>query len=1102
MIDKILATCARYRWLVIFVYVVAAVFAVRAVRTTPVDAIPDLSDPQVIVFTPYAGRSPTVIEDQITYPITSRLLASPKVSAVRGYSMLGMSFVYVVFDEGTDTYWARSRVLETLSTLGGTLPAGVTPTLGPDATSVGWVYEYALVDHTGKRDLGELRSLQDFTLRYALEAVPGVAQVATVGGYEKEYQVTCDPERLRAYGLSIDDVARAAKKASGESSGRVIEMSGREHFVRGRGYLTDLASLGDVALRVDAVGNAVRIRDVATVRLGPAIRRGAAELDGKGETVGAIVISRVDENPRAVIARVRDRIKELQRSLPEGVEIVTTYDRGPFIDRAIDTLVKALVEEGVTVALVILLFLFHFRSAALPAISMPLAVLLSFLPISLLGMTSNIMSLGGIAIAIGATVDAEIVMIEACHKKLEDLPETASHATRMKLLHEAAREVTPAIFFSLLVIAASFVPIFGLKGQAGRLFIPLAVTKTVLMLTAAVISITLAPALRDLLLRGKIRREDKHPVSRAIRHVYEPFVHVALRRPLTTVLIGVFAVISAVPIYLRLGTEFMPPLREGDLLYMPSTLPNVSIEEAKRQLVHQDAVLAAMPEVKRVFGKIGRASTPTDPAPISMVETVIQLQPQAKWPLLRRPRWYSSWAPEWLKVPLRKVWPDRTPETYEELIGKLDASLQQPGWTNAWTMPIKTRLDMLATGVRTAVGVKVLGPSLPEIDRAGAEIEATLRAIPGARGVIYERTLGGAYVDVVPKRDALARAGLSIADVSAALERAVAGEPVGETIDGRQRYAISVRYAEDFRSSPEALRRVMVELPAMSGGARRLEDAPGGAAPRLVPLGEIADVAIVEGPPMLRSEAGMLAGYVYVDLPPEVDATRWVEEAQQRVEGARRAGTIVLSPGSYIVWTGEHELVKQTRDRLLVLGPLAILIVTLLLYLQFRNVTEVLIVLLSVPFALTGSVWFMWLLDYRISTAVWVGVIALVGLATQTGVVMIVYIDQAFARRAREGRIQTHEDIVEAHAEGTVLRVRPKLMTVASMIAGLVPLLWATGSGADVMKRIAAPMIGGLISSAFLTLEIIPVVYTAWRASQLARAKREGRDLLDVCGLR
>ncbi len=1083
MIGRVIDLCARHRWLVLLAWVAIAVGAVNAARRVPLDAIPDLSDPQVIVFTEWRGRSPTLVEDQVTYPITSSLLAAPKVSAVRGYSMFGMSFVYVLFEEGTDLYWARSRVLEYMATIRERLPEGVTPTLGPDATGIGWVYSYALVDRTGQHDLSQLRSLQDYTLRFALESVPGVAQVAAVGGFERQYQVNVDPEKLRSHGLSVDAIGAAIARSNREVGGRVMELSGREYFVRGRGYLGGLDDIGNVAIRAGPSGEPLRVRDVAEVRAGGEIRRGLAELDGKGETVGAIVVARHGENARAVIERVEARLEELKKSLPPGVEIVETYDRKSLIDRAIQTLKGMLIEEGVVVSVVILIFLMHLRSALLPIVSLPLAVVTAFVPMYFLGVPSTIMSLGGIAIAIGATVDAEIVMIEACHKKLEHAPPDLSTKERAKLLAEAAKEVTPAIFFSLLIVAASFIPVFGLTGQAGRLFRPLAFTKTFVMLSAALLSITLAPALRDLLLRGKVKSEADHPVSRTIIRLYEPFVYVALRRPITTLAIGAFAIASAIPLYLRLGSEFMPPLNEGDLLYMPTTLPGISIEEAKRQLERQDAVLASFPEVKRVFGKIGRAETQTDPAPLSMAETVVQLRPPSEWPQVHQHRWYSGFAPAPVKRVLGTVWPEQRPETWDELVTKLNAAMQLPGWTNAWTMPIKARVDMLTTGVRTPVGVKVFGSDLGAIEAAGEKLESVLKGVPGARSVLYERSLGGTYVDVVPRRDVLARYDLRVDDVTGAIEAAVGGEPVTVTVEGRQRYTVNVRYKEDFRSSPERLRQVQIALPE-KGQARSL------------PLGELADVSVSHGPPMLRNEAGLLVGYVYVDVDPARDIGGFVADAKHAVA----ASELGLGQGMYLKWTGQYELLEQMRERMQVLVPLALGIVLLLLYFQFKNLTEVAIVMLSIPFALVGSVWALYLLDYRLSTAVGVGVIALVGLAAQTGVVMIVYIDHAFEKRLREGRIRNLEDIIRAHSEGTVQRVRPKLMTVSTMIIGLLPLLWATGSGADVMKRIAAPMVGGLVSSAFLTLELIPVVYTYWRFSQLKKAERTGKPLAEVCG--
>lgn len=1086
MIGWIIELSAKYRWFVFLIYGALVAGSCASAKRIQLDAIPDLSDPQVIVFTEWKGRSPTLMEDQITYPIASALLAAPHVTAVRGYSMFGMSFVYVLFEEGTDVYWARSRVLEYMSAIRAKLPADVAPVLGPDATGIGWVYEYALVDRTGQHDLAELRTLQDFTLRYALESVPGVAQVASVGGYERQYQVTLDPDKLRAYDLHVEDVANAIRRSNAESSGRVLEMSGREYYVRGRGYIENLGDLARVAIRAGPDGTPVRVSDVGTVQFGGEIRRGLAELDGKGETVGAIVMARYGENALDVIERVKVRLAELRTALPPGVEVVPTYDRSSLIERAIKTLRASLTEEAIVVSLVIILFLLHFRSALLPIISLPISVALAFIPMYLLGIPATIMSLGGIAIAVGATVDAEIVMIEACHKKLERAPPNLDAKSRAKLLHEAAKEVTPAIFFSLVIIALSFVPVFGLNGQGGRLFKPLAYTKTFVMLAAAITSITLAPALRDLLMRGKIRSEKNHPVSRAIMAVYRPFVYVALRNPKTTLAIGLFAMLSAIPPLLKLGSEFMPPLNEGDILYMPTTLPNLSIEEAKRQLERQDRILSSFPEVKSVFGKVGRAESATDPAPLSMVETIVQLRPPEEWPLVPRDRWFRS-APGFVKAPLHLLWPERERESWDELVAKMNAALQLPGWTNAWTMPIKTRIDMLTTGVRTPVGIKVFGADLASIEAAGTELEAALRAVPGTRSVLYERSLGGAYVDVIPDREALARYGMQTDDLNDVVAMAIGGEPVTTTVEGRRRFTVNVRYKEDYRSSPEKLRDVLVPLRGKPGMA--------------VPLGQLADVRVVEGPPMLRNEAGLLVGYVYVDIEPSRDIGGYVDDAKAAVAAAQSRGQVRLGPGMYLRWTGQYELLEGMRERMRILVPLALLSIAVLLYLQFKHLTEVLIVFLSIPFALVGSVWMLYLLDYRISTAVLVGVIALVGLAAQTGVVMIVYIDHAFVRRLRAGKIRDLNDIIHAHTEGTVLRVRPKVMTVSTMLFGLVPLLWAHGSGADVMKRIAAPMVGGLLSSAFLTLELIPVVYTFWRHAQLKRALRTGRPLADVCGI-
>ncbi len=1107
MIGKIIEASAKNRALVLFAAIALAIGGITAMRNVRLDAVPDLSDPQVIVFTEWMGRSPTLVEDQVTYPLVTALLGAPHVVDVRGQTMFGMSFVYVVFEEGTDVYWARSRVLEYLNTVRNRLPPDANTRIGPDATGIGWVYQYALVDRTGKHDVGQLRALQDFSLRYALTSVPGVAEVASVGGYEQQYQVTVDPIRLRNFGLSIADVVSAVRRSNADVGARVLEMSEREYFVRGRGYLTRTEDIEDIVIRASE-GTAVLVRDVGQVTMGGEIRRGAADFNGLGETVSGIVVMRYGENALNVIERVEKKLNELRPTLPAGVEVVPVYNRANLIERAIDTLKHALTEEMIVVALIILLFLLHVRSALLPIISLPLAVVAAFIPMYFLGIPATIMSLGGIAIAIGATVDAEIVMVEAAHKKLEHASPNLSPEAREKLLAEAAREVTPAIFFSLLIIAVSFLPVFGLTGQAGRLFRPLAYTKTFVMLSAALLSITVAPALRDYLLRGKIYSEERHPVSRLIRRIYEPFVHVALANPKTTVLIGIMALISALPIAQRLGSEFMPPLDEGDVLYMPTTLPNISIEEARSQLQRQDAILNSFPEVESVLGKIGRAETPTDPAPLSMVETVVQLKPHGKWRTKQVRRWYSSWAPGFLKRPLRWLWPESVRMSREDLVQEMNARLQLPGWTNAFTQPIRNRVDMLSTGIRTPIGIKIYGNDLQRIEEVGTALERTLHSVPGTRSVLFERSVGGLYVDVIPNRQALARYGLQIADVNEVIETALGGLPITTTIEGRNRFTVNVRYAQDFRTSLDGIRDVNVPLPGQMGDGRPSES-PGAqmasdmdaTSPRRatqaaqIPLGAIADVRVASGPPMIRDEAGLLVGYVYVDIDASRDMGTYVADAKRQVEQATGRGELHIPSGFYLKWTGQYELLADMEVRMKVLIPIALLITILLLYLQFRNFTEVLIVLLSVPFALVGSVWALWLLDYNLSTAVWVGVIALVGLAAQTGVVMIVYIDHAHERRLREGRIQSLDDIIEAHAEGTIQRVRPKLMTVGTMMIGLVPLLWAQGSGADVMKRIAAPMVGGLVTSAFLTLEIIPVIYTYWRNEQLLWRKLHEADV-------
>jgi copper/silver efflux system protein len=1077
------------------------------------------------------------------------------VTAVRGLSMFGMSFIYVLFEEGTDLYWARSRVLEYLNTLQGRLPKGATPTLGPDATAIGWAFQYALLDKSGRNDLAELRTYQDFNLRYALSSVQGVAEVASVGGYQKQYQVEVDPDRLRAYDKTLADVTSAIRRSNNDVGGRILEMSGREYFVRGRGYVRSLEDLRSISLGSGPGGVPIRLDAVARVSFGPDIRRGLGELDGEGEAVGGTVIVRHGENTLSVIERVKHKLDELKRmgSFPEGVDYKIVYDRSDLIGRSVDTLKKALVEEGIVVAIVITIFLLHFRSALVPIFTLPIAVLLAFIPMYWLGLSSNIMSLGGIAIAIGAMVDASIVLVENAHKRLEKaLPGTK----RLDTIIEAAKEVGPAIFYSLLILTVAFLPIFALTGQAGRLFTPLAYTKTFAMAMSAILAITLAPALMSLLIRGRIRHEKDHPISRLLIAIYKPFVFVALRNPKTTIALGVAAIISAVPMAMRLGSEFMPPLNEGDVLYMPTTFPNISIEEAKRAVQVQDRVLKQFPEVETVFGKSGRFETSTDPAPLSMVETMVKLRPVAEWRKVPAQRWYSARAPEFVKPALRRLWPEERPISWAELINDFDAAMKLPGWTNAWTMPIKTRIDMLSTGVRTPIGVKVFGADLDEIERIGVELESVVSRVPHTRSVYSDRNTGGFYVDIIPDRDAIARYGLTVGDIEDVIETAIGGMPIETAIEGRSRFTINVRYPRDLRDSLERLREVMVPVRS-SGGASmdtmsqvqadaaemyaqimgsmgsaaqemssggsgaiampgepagmatdagtmdssdaRAADGIGGSFPQ-IPLGQLAEIRVVTGPPMIRNEDGMLAGYVYVDMDAANQAIgTYVNEAKKAVAAAIESGELTLPAGYSLKWTGQYELMEQMLARMKIVLPVTFVLIVLLLYLQFRNIVEVGIVLLSIPFALVGSIWLLAALDYNLSTAVWVGIIALVGLAAETGIVMIVYIDNAYKRRLAAGKIRDLNDIIWAHMEGTVLRVRPKLMTVATTMIGLAPLLWATGSGSDVMKRIAAPMVGGLLTSTFLTLEIIPVIYTYWRHAQLKkRLRAEARARTDV----
>jgi len=1056
----------------VFLFVLFAAGAgVWCMLNVPLDAIPDLSDVQVIIFTEWRGREPNLVEDQITYPIVSAMLAAPRSKVVRGYSFFGLSFVYVLFDDGTDIYWARSRVLEYLSGITGQLPPGVTPTLGPDATGVGWGFEYALVDETGNNDLQQIRSFQDWYLRYWLSSVDGVAEVASVGGFEKQYQVELDPNKLVAYKLSIKAIVANIRRSNADVGGRTIEFAGKEYMVRGRGYIQKVADLEQVLVGTDGQGTPILLRDVARVHLGPDIRRGIAELNGRGEVVGGIVVVRFGENVLKVIERVKKKIEEIKPSLPEGVEIVVTYDRSDLILRSIATLKRTLIEEALIVSMVIVIFLLHFRSALVAVIALPIAVLLAFIPMYFLGVTSNIMSLGGIAIAVGAMVDAQVVLIENAHKKLERAPEGADRTT---VIIEAAKEVGKPLFFSLLIITASFLPVFSLQAQEGRLFKPLAYTKTFSMFFASILSVSLAPALMVVLIRGHIRPETEHPISRRLHRWYTPWMSTLRWRRFITIGVAILGIACAVPLALniplvsrwipKLGSEFMPPLNEGDMLYMPTCLPGISITEAGKVLQTQDKLIAnkdLFPEVKLVFGKVGRARTSTDPAPLSMVETNILLKPADQWSTVPRPRWYSSWAPEPIKGVLRRIWPEERHITWDELVERLDSVIKFPGWTNAWTMPIKTRIDMLTTGIRTPIGIKIFGDDLKVIEEIGKHIEALLQPIAGTRSVYAERVTGGYFLDFTPRREVAARYGLTVEDVEDVVQTAIGGMNIDVTIEGRERYQINVRYGRELRDDLEKLRRVLVPTPT---GAQ-------------VPITQLADIQLSTGPPVVKNEDGELTGWVYVDVAGR-DIGGYVQEAKKKLLDE----LYPTMPGGYrLAWTGQYEFMERMAKRMKLVIPVTLAIVVVMLFLNFGNLAQTLIVLLSVPFALIGSFWALHFAGYNMSVAVAVGMIALGGVAAETGVIMIVYLDEAFERYRREGRMRTQHDLFEAITEGAVQRIRPKLMTVSTTILGLLPIMWSHGAGADVMQRIALPMIGGLVTSTILTLEIVPAVYSLWR---------------------
>lgn len=1077
MIKKIIAFSANNKLFVILITLALSVYAFYTMKNTPLDAIPDLSDTQVIIYTKW-DRSPSIIEDQVTYPIVSSLLGAPKVKAIRGFSDYGFSYIYVIFEDRTDIYWARSRVLEYLSKIQGRLPEGARTEVGPDATGVGWVFQYALVDKSGKYDLSELRTLQDWYIKYALQSVPGVAEVATIGGFEKQYQVLINPTRLQAYNVSIMDVVNAIKSSSNEMGGRLIEWTGKEYMVTAEGYIKNLETLKKVAVK-SVRGTAVYLSDLATVTTGPEIRRGLAELNGEGEVVGGIVIMRHKENALNIIKRVKEKIEEIKPGLPEGIEIVTTYDRSDLIEKAINTLKNSLIEEIIIVSLVILIFLWHFPSALVPIITIPISVLLAFIPIYGMNITSNIMSLAGIAISIGVLVDGAIVEVENAYKKIEHWIADGRKGDFHKIRLEALMEVGPSVFFSLLVITVSFLPVFTLVDQEGRLFKPLAWTKTLTMVLASILAITLDPAVRMFFTRlepfsfkpkflanlatslfvGKYYSEEKHPISRFLFKIYEPACKLVLEHPKKIILGALIIVLSVIPLYLKLGSEFMPPLNEGTILYMPTTLPGISVTEAKKLLVLQDKILKSFPEVETVFGKAGRADTSTDPAPFSMMETTVVLKPKDEW--REKKRWYSDWAPEILKKIFRPIWDDRI--SYEELISEMDRALQIPGNTNAWTMPIKGRIDMLTTGVRTPIGIKIMGEDIKTIEKIGIDIEHILKGLKGTRSVFAERVGGGYYINFTPRRAALAKYGLTLSDLQMVISTAIGGERIITTIEGRERYSINVRYDRDFRNRIDALERVLVTT--MMGTQ--------------IPLGELADLTLAYGPSMIRNENGMISGYVYVDIE-NVDIGTYVNLAKKEL-----SKKLKMPQGYTLSFSGQYENMLRVKERLKIILPITFVLIIFILYLNTRSVVKTFIVLLAVPFSLVGAILLIYLLDYNISIAVWVGMIALMGLDAETGVFMLVFLDLAYEDAKKKGKLNTLDELKTAIINGAVKRVRPKIMTVFTSMIGLMPIMWATGTGADMMKRIAAPMVGGLTTSFLMELLVYPAIYLLWRKREL-----------------
>lgn len=1073
MINRIIDFSVNNRVIVFFLTAAAVLAGWWAMRTVSLDAIPDLGDTQVIIYSRW-DRSPDIMEDQVTYPIVTSMLGAPRVKTVRGISDFGYSFVYVIFEDGTDIHWARARTLEYLSGVLQVLPEGVRTELGPDATGLGWVFQYVLVDRSGERSLADLRSIQDWYLRYHLKSVPGVAEVAPIGGFVRQYQVNLDPIRLQAFGITINRVVEAVRGSNIEVGGRIIEFGGTEYMVRGRGYAQSTQDFESIVLKASETGTPIRVKDVGLVTVGPDIRRGISDLDGQGEVVSGIIIMRHGQNALEVIDRVKARLKEIEPGLPKGVTIVPIYDRSDLIKQSVDTISTTLIEVVMTVVLIIMLFLWHIPSALIPVLTLPIAVLISFIPFKMMGITANIMSLGGIAIAVGELADAAIVVVEQTHKKLEVWQATGRKEESRQVIIGAIKEVAGPSFYTLLVIAVSFLPVLTLEAQEGKLFKPLAYTKTLAMIAAAFLVITLDPALRvtfthlrnfsfrprwlaraaGAVLSGTIHPEEKHPVSKILIRFYGPIASWALQKRWVVIGGALALMVATIPVFVILGSEFMPPLDEGSLLYMPSTMPGISISQAQKTLQVTDRIIKQFPEVDRVLGKAGRAETSTDPAPLSMIETVIILKPRSEW--RRVDTWYT-WSPEWMKPLFRHITPDTL--TTEALVDQMNQALKLPGLSNAWTMPIKGRIDMLTTGIRTPVGLKILGADLSVIEDIGAQVEFQLASLKGTRSVFAERTSGGYFLDFIWNRDNLARYGLTVNDAQAVVQNAIGGENVTRTIEGRERYPVNVRYLPDYRADVGALGRVLVPV----------------SSDRQIPLSQLATIKTASGPAMIRNEDGMLTGYVYVDLAGQ-DASSYVKEADQLLRDV-----IELPPGYALSWSGQYEAMVRVRQRLLVVVPVTLFLIVLLIYLNTRSFIKTSIVLLAVPFSAIGAVWFLYLLGYNMSIGVWVGMIALLGVDAETGVFMLLYLDLAYDEAKREGRLRSLADLRQAIMNGAVKRLRPKFMTVATTAIGLVPVMWSTGTGADMMKRIAAPLIGGIFTSFALELIVYPVVYEIWK---------------------